>query len=858
MLVTCMNDPGPILDPSGAVDPVTHQGRMITDPAYNPAYSTFCYTNPFMPGQTTYLDTPVLPVAAFAAGYNPVDCALPDAAPVVKRVDSSEGFGPWLRAAGGTLTITAEGDAQVMNPAYAGPFAASGLASRRTITRHYGFGATRGHLSIGDVDLTARATWSDGSITVEVPRGTPSGELHITTAAGVESFDTVTVTVGGGAPTRVTGGGKIQEAIDAASPGDLILLDAGTYNELVIMWKPVRLQGVGAGSVIINAAKFPTSKLETWRPRINDLFSVDPVSGNLTGTSQVDPLPTQEITGGVIILEPTVLGSEEGAGITVLAKNLAPGQCNRGPVSTIGHPVTESNFRCHPSRIDGISVTGGDAGGGIYVNGWAHGLEIANNRVYGNAGAYNGGVRVGVPYLELESLPAGLTPGGRIAGFGYDLNVKIHHNAVTKNGTVEGPAGLGGAGGGVSICTGTDNYSVDHNFICGNYSSSDGGGIGHLGFSQGGTIASNQILFNQSFQQTASTHGGGIVVAGEPPVAGTVSLGTGDLTIDANVIRGNFAEGGQGGGIRLSQVNGADVGRFPQPARWHRIAISNNMIVDNVAGWAGGGISLADTLRASIVDSTVVSNDSVGIAGVVVAAGRGVGSPSPSGIVSESTSAALLAQLRTAAQRAANAISQPLDLSNDIVWHNRSFYYSGDNRLCAANSTAAVGAACSTLPDQSTSGECVGGAQYWDLGVLGDASPAPGAQRLHPTFSILSSVAGYGGASNRATDPGLVNAYCNGSRVPPELGTVVNPPSVLNLQVAATVDEGNNYINLRYGPLFVESPVTSRLLGDYHLAGTRSAAYNSGTADGASDHDVDGQARPAAGAFDIGADELVR
>ena len=143
--------------------------------------------------------------------------------------------------------------------------------------------------------------------------------------------------------------------------------------------------------------------------------------------------------------------------------------------------------------------------------------------------------------------------------------MKIHHNAITKNGTVEAPAGNGGAGGGVSICTGTDHYSVDHNYICGNYSSSDGGGIGHLGFSQGGTIASNQILFNQSFQQTSATHGGGIFVGGEPPVAGTVSLGTGDVTIDANLIRGNFAEGGQGGGIRLQQVNGADVAA-PSPA----------------------------------------------------------------------------------------------------------------------------------------------------------------------------------------------------------------------------------------------------------------------------------------------------
>ncbi len=49
-----------------------------------------------MPGQTTYLDTPVLPIAAFAAGYNPPDCALPAATPAIRRVDSSAGFGPWL------------------------------------------------------------------------------------------------------------------------------------------------------------------------------------------------------------------------------------------------------------------------------------------------------------------------------------------------------------------------------------------------------------------------------------------------------------------------------------------------------------------------------------------------------------------------------------------------------------------------------------------------------------------------------------------------------------------------------------------------------------------------------------------
>jgi len=36
------------------------------DPLYQDAYSQFCYELPFMPGQTGYFDTPVIPVAAFA------------------------------------------------------------------------------------------------------------------------------------------------------------------------------------------------------------------------------------------------------------------------------------------------------------------------------------------------------------------------------------------------------------------------------------------------------------------------------------------------------------------------------------------------------------------------------------------------------------------------------------------------------------------------------------------------------------------------------------------------------------------------------------------------------------------------
>ena len=79
----------------------------------------------------------------------------------------------------------------------------------------------------------------------------------ITADNGKKSVDTVTVTVGGKAPTRLTAGQSIQSAIDAAKPGDLIIVPAGAYHELLVMWKPVRLQGVGAASTIIDANAHP-------------------------------------------------------------------------------------------------------------------------------------------------------------------------------------------------------------------------------------------------------------------------------------------------------------------------------------------------------------------------------------------------------------------------------------------------------------------------------------------------------------------------------------------------------------------------------------------------------------------------
>jgi hypothetical protein len=901
MLITCMNDPGPIKDTNPSSPTF---GQMITDPMYNPMYSNFCYTWPFMPGITTYLDTPVLPVAAFAAKYNPVDCAYPTGTPGIRRVDGNgAAFGPFLDKQSGTMTLTIASlgsNVMVPNPDYSGPQATGApTAQQSLIARDFSFGSTAGTVTLGNFVIpTANVVWGSDTITVTVPSSIPVGsyELGITRGDnGSKSVDTVTVTIddsqraGYRAPITVTPvtdanaiglAHPIQDAIDAAQPGDLILVQAGSYPELVIMWKPVRLQGVGAPSVTVNATKYPTQKLESWRERINTLFGID-AQGNQTLPAVVDPLPGQEITGGVVLLEPSVLSSEEGAGITVLGKQ-DPTNAN-GRVTSYG----PNSYWNHPSRIDGLTVTGGDSGGGIYVNGWAHNLEISNNRIHGNAGTYDGGVRIGQPYLE------GLAGKGP---FNFDTNVKIHHNAVTTNGTVEANAAAGtaaaasaGAGGGISICSGTDNYLVNYNFICGNFSSGDGGGLAHFGLSQNGEISNNKILFNQSYNQTSATNGGGLAIEGEPATGAGLSLGTGDVTVDSNLVQGNFAEGGSGGGVRLQFVNGNDVAVAPfSRGTWFKVTLTNNMVVNNEAGWAGGGIAIADALNTQIANNTIVSNDSTGIAGVVIGAngsGAITGNPNAAGISFDYTSAALRALLPDPGPKpstpsvlwntlAAPLYSAPSSFINNVIWQNRSFFFDGSSgtaQLCASNNLSDATAStkvCNTVtPPTNNPYACqLPNTKYWDLGVVGDASEANPQYQYNPTYSVITDSAQYRGTvglidTNSGSNPNLVGQYCNGSRT--EFGQYWEPQQPFlaspSMSVSATLDEAGNFVSLTYGPL-AQTDSTGKLFGDYHLQTTSTAAIDKGTAGNASlgfppKNDYDNQARPMNARYDIGADE---
>src|SRR5258708_17597279 len=167
------------------------------------------------------------------------------------------------------------------------------------------------------------------------------------------------------------------------------------------------------------------------------------------------------------------MGSGEGAAITVLSKGvpfptgttdpfgasaaaagtfpagttLLNGTSNttRGCGATGGINPEPSNFYCNPSSIDGVTITNSSqGGGGIFVHGWGHNLQIANNRVVNNAGSLSGGVNVGQgefpPSYTVGGTNAdpnscqsteGLTPGTQIQVC-IAVDVNLHRNTSAE------------------------------------------------------------------------------------------------------------------------------------------------------------------------------------------------------------------------------------------------------------------------------------------------------------------------------------------------------------------------------------------------------------------------------------------
>jgi large repetitive protein len=837
-------------------------GTVVADPHFQKQYSHFCYPLQYLAGKTTYLDTPVLPTGAFTGnGTFPVDAEFPDGTPVIASVTGPEpGYaGPYLvdrgaaNAASRTIVIRSAGSVQVANPAFDGDGTPPKL-----ITRDYGFG-TSGTVLLenGPSQVALGITaWSNTEITAVVPTGWRTGQLSVVRGSGPAARKStlgITLSVAtpemhaARAPVVVGPAGSIQAAIDAAQAGDLILVTPGVHEEMVVMTRPVRLQGAGALSTAINVVTTPAENVQAWLDKMGNLLLASPTAGSpgsymLPNQPAMTPAPFQ--SGDVA----AVVG-DEGPGVMVLGKNeLSAGVGGAplvnaatsllGPLGTclttralgltsrnFGAPAndayclqnenytgvltsTNANAAWRPNaRIDGLSLIGASNAPGVLVNGYARYLEVSNNKIYTNSGTFAGGIHVGhvgaaAPFSDEDA---------------HNENVAIHNNMVTQNAGNE----VGG-GGGVVLGTGSTGYVVKNNFIAANLTAGNGGGIAHIGLSQVGVIDHNTVVFNESFTQAVGTNGGGIFIGGTPAAAGAATLGSGTVDVTNNLVQGNAASGGDGGGIALLGFAGTD-----------RVRLFNNMVVNNVAGLAGGGIGIGEVPTGGgapvvdIVHNTIADNDSTATAGGAFTAGPLTSVAQPAGI-------------------AGRGSMEGVRIANSIVWHNRTFYFGP----CLTPACGVIGP-----PGAAQFGEIQDpGRVFWDLGVLGGAAFSP----VSSVISGLTDGASYTGpgTDNTSAAPAFVASYFNTDRRHAyQVGETTGESTLIS--TPAALDEGGNFIRPQFGPLSLENPGSTppnQPFGNYHvtagvgganLATGGGALYNGvGNVPNALATDFDGDPRP--------------
>ena len=182
-------------------------------------------------------------------------------------------------------------------------------------------------------------------------------------------------------------GTQLQTAIDGATPGDLLLLAPGTYNENVLRWKPLTLQGRGSGG-IIGAHELQARDPED--PRFNIQGTV--IDGryfqqNATVFDARVAAPTAARTCCPLVPRPGNPTPAPAPSFAVptsrwLRKTAPmPRAVAVGPVNLMA-PTT--------ARIDGLGLmTGpGEGAGGVQLQANINNIQITNNVLENNSGVW--------------------------------------------------------------------------------------------------------------------------------------------------------------------------------------------------------------------------------------------------------------------------------------------------------------------------------------------------------------------------------------------------------------------------------------------------------------------------------------
>lgn len=582
------------------------------NPTYDPQYRTIGATFEIYPGLMVPSDlapTQIVPgvLAAQSLYGTPPQCTLNDplnpTTPEIWAISQ-----PYVNG-GGTVTLQGQG-----------------------------FGNTPGTLLV-DGSPFPTTSWTDTEISAFVPPGTPAGpyQIDILASNGNQSVNGLTFHVLGSGynPTVYEVGpaytyATIQSAIDAATAagGDSLVVvypdtpaqwnPLGVYYENLVISTPIKLQGVGPGGVYQDGTEVLGSNIDgrgvagdtgyadTWRTLVSSLDW----SGN------------QAMFEGAVIYILATDGDFTGG----------PGILNYASID--GFTIQGGDQQGFPNNLTPADPTQQEfaavQGGGIFANGYARYLQITNNVLQSNGGAYAGAIRLGTPHL----------PGA--FNDNQNDNITIANNRILANGGTN----LAGA---IGIFSGTEGYEIANNDICGNFSAEYGGGISHYGYSPGGSIHDNRVYFNRAYDE-----GGGIMIAGELPAnPADLSPGAGPVDVYNNLIQSNLGND-DGGGLRFLMA-----GNFPYN-------VYNNMIVNNISTHEGGGVSLNDTPDVRFFNNTVMKNLTT------ATAMTSTGAPAPAGLSSSQNSDTLQATLPGGSP----IFSDPL-MFNNIFWDNRAGAFTG-------------------------------------------------------------------------------------------------------------------------------------------------------------------------------------
>ncbi|MEW6447986.1 MAG: IPT/TIG domain-containing protein [Bacillota bacterium] len=323
---------------------------------YNPHYQTLKQVVDVWPGRTTCIKVALYPLTTFVE--------TPDSRFSQPPLCPAEGV-PQLTSVSRVCITPGE--------------------SRRVIIRGGNFGNARGTVTLNETPVPI-LVWNDRFILVRIPETFPPGpaQLTVTNQAGAAAACGITIHVlepGTYYPPviDVAPGKTIQEAVDSAPPGALIVVHPGIYYENPILYKNVKLQGMGPGATKLDGRFFRSYRKE-WE---NKLISV--------AFEEHRQIPRGQV-------------------ITVLSRKESPDDSLN-------------------MQIDGLLITGANSeeGGGVVVEAGCRRLEISNNVIRGNGGRIGGGIIIGRPF----------------AGERKNELIRIHHNQIINNGGVFLAGGVG-------------------------------------------------------------------------------------------------------------------------------------------------------------------------------------------------------------------------------------------------------------------------------------------------------------------------------------------------------------------------------------------------------------------------------